>query len=151
MKNFKHAFTMVELVFVIVVIGILASVAVVKLAATRDDAMVSAGINNAKQAVIDVGTYYVAKGEFGAFNEMTNVNLIIKNKRRSFYQVEKQNCIRFQLLNQRKFPGVMTVKIDRKGPRRSEVCKAISNELATLGIAAKGKGVKHEFGGYLIN
>ena len=151
MKNFRHAFTMVELIFVIVVIGILASVAVVKLAATRDDARLAVGINNAKQAVADIGAYYTAKGEFGAFQEMTNINLIIKNKRRSFYQVEKQNCIRFQLLNQRKFPGVMTVKIERKGTRRSKVCKAVSDELATLGIAAKGKGVKHEFGGFLIN
>ncbi|MBD3794492.1 MAG: prepilin-type N-terminal cleavage/methylation domain-containing protein [Epsilonproteobacteria bacterium] len=41
MKNFKSAFTMVELVFVIVVVGILAGVAIPKLAATRDDAYIS--------------------------------------------------------------------------------------------------------------
>ena len=37
----KKAFTMIELVFVIVVIGILASIAVPKFAATRDDAIIS--------------------------------------------------------------------------------------------------------------
>jgi general secretion pathway protein G len=37
----KKAFTMIELVFVIVVIGILAAIAVPKFAATRDDAIVS--------------------------------------------------------------------------------------------------------------
>ncbi len=37
----KKAFTMVELVFVIVVIGILSAIAVPKFAATRDDAIVS--------------------------------------------------------------------------------------------------------------
>ena len=37
----KRAFTMVELIFVIVVIGILAAIAVPKLAATRDDAIIS--------------------------------------------------------------------------------------------------------------
>ncbi|MDQ7085139.1 MAG: prepilin-type N-terminal cleavage/methylation domain-containing protein [Sulfurovum sp.] len=36
----KSAFTMVELVFAIVIIGILASVAIPKLAATRDDAQI---------------------------------------------------------------------------------------------------------------
>jgi len=42
MKNrTQNAFTMVELVFVIVVIGILASIAVPKLAATRDDAVIA--------------------------------------------------------------------------------------------------------------
>ena len=37
----KKAFTMIELIFVIVIIGILASVAIPKLSATRDDAKVS--------------------------------------------------------------------------------------------------------------
>lgn len=37
----KSAFTMVELVFVIVIIGILASVAIPRLGATRDDAQIS--------------------------------------------------------------------------------------------------------------
>ncbi|HHB95265.1 MAG TPA: prepilin-type N-terminal cleavage/methylation domain-containing protein [Campylobacterales bacterium] len=41
MKNQKKAFTMIELIFVIVIIGIVASVAIPKLSATRDDAKVS--------------------------------------------------------------------------------------------------------------
>jgi general secretion pathway protein G len=40
MKYQRKAFTMVELVFVIVILGILASVAIPKLAATRDDAQI---------------------------------------------------------------------------------------------------------------
>ena len=43
MKNIKSksAFTMIELIFIIVIIGILASVAVPRLAATRDDAEIT--------------------------------------------------------------------------------------------------------------
>jgi len=37
----KKAFTMIELIFVIVVIGILSAIAVPKLAATRDDAIIT--------------------------------------------------------------------------------------------------------------
>ena len=40
----KKAFTMVELVFVIVVIGILSAIAIPKLAATRDDAHITKGV-----------------------------------------------------------------------------------------------------------
>ncbi|MBP1681696.1 MAG: pseudopilin protein [Proteobacteria bacterium] len=39
----KSAFTMIELVFVIVVLGILAAVAIPRLAVTRDDAMIVKG------------------------------------------------------------------------------------------------------------
>lgn len=58
----KKAFTMLELVFVIVVLGILASIAIPKLAATRDDAIeakvkkqinaIRTSIENLKQARI---------------------------------------------------------------------------------------------------
>jgi general secretion pathway protein G len=39
----RNAFTMIELVFVIVVLGILAAIAIPKLAATRDDAEITKG------------------------------------------------------------------------------------------------------------
>jgi len=45
--NMKKAFTMLELTFVIVIIGILSAIAIPKLAATRDDAV----ITNARAAV----------------------------------------------------------------------------------------------------
>ncbi len=41
--NKRTAFTMIELVFVIVVLGILAAIAIPKLAATRDDAQIAKG------------------------------------------------------------------------------------------------------------
>lgn len=39
----RYAFTMIELIFVIVVLGILAAVAIPKLAVTRDDAQIAKG------------------------------------------------------------------------------------------------------------
>ena len=43
MKQTRSAFTMVELIFVIVILGILSSVAISKMGATRDDAMITKG------------------------------------------------------------------------------------------------------------
>ena len=59
----KSAFTMIELIFVIVILGILAAVAIPKLSATRDDALVSKELNNANTAKQDMAAYYIAKGK----------------------------------------------------------------------------------------
>ena len=97
MKNqqSKKAFTMIELVFVIVVIGILAAVAVPRLSATRDDAIITkarvtvASVRNAlameRQKRILRGNFKVltavgnATNVFGTFYDVdgdTNVSVL---------------------------------------------------------------------------
>jgi type II secretory pathway pseudopilin PulG len=53
---------MIELIFVIVILGILAAVAVPKLAATRDDAVISMIAHNTMTAAFEVATYATAQG-----------------------------------------------------------------------------------------
>lgn len=58
----KKAFTMIELIFTIVIIGILAAVAIPKLNATRDDARISSIISDIRVLLGDLGGYYSAQG-----------------------------------------------------------------------------------------
>ena len=58
----KKGFTMIELIFVIVILGILASVAIPRLAATREDAEISATVANLRTLLSDASSYYAAKG-----------------------------------------------------------------------------------------
>ena len=74
----KKGFTMIELIFVIVILGILASVAVPRLAGTKADAEISAAVANLRTLVSDLNTYYVATGDISAattWNQITNVPL----------------------------------------------------------------------------
>ena len=79
----KKGFTMIELIFVIVILGILASVAIPRLAATRTDAEVAATVANLRTLLSDLNSYYVVKGEFGTtvkWKDITNVPLGDANK-----------------------------------------------------------------------
>lgn len=68
----KRAFTAVELVFVIVILGILAVIIVPKLAATKTDAQISKFTMDLTVYVMEIASYYTAKGEFASIIEMSH-------------------------------------------------------------------------------
>jgi general secretion pathway protein G len=70
-KRSRAAFTMIELVFVIVVIGILSAIAVPKFAATRDDAVVTKGrtaVAAMRSALASERQKRILKGDFTRIN-----------------------------------------------------------------------------------
>jgi general secretion pathway protein G len=70
----KAAFTMIELIFVIVILGILAAVAIPKLSTTRDDAEVSKNTQNIMTSVAEIAAYAVSQSEVNAdLSKMSNV------------------------------------------------------------------------------
>ena len=97
---------MIELIFVIVILGILASVAIPRLAATREDAEISTGIANLRTLLSDITTFYVAKGNFNGtkWRDITNVPLKDENGAaitsslkaigdQTYLSVNRKNCL----------------------------------------------------------
>ena len=81
----KKGFTMIELIFVIVILGILASVAIPRLAGTREDAEISSAVANLRTLLGDAASYYAVKGDFktkgsttvdAKWQELTSVPLV---------------------------------------------------------------------------
>ena len=87
----KKGFTMIELIFVIVILGILAAVAIPRLATTRDDAEIAKTATNIQTLISDLGSYYTSQGKFTTkagdnandplnLSAMTNVSNPVKAK-----------------------------------------------------------------------
>lgn len=75
MKRF--AFTMIELVFVIVVLGILAALAIPRLAATRDDAEIAKGrsdVSAIRAAIVSERQTRLLQGQSAYINQLDDAN-----------------------------------------------------------------------------
>lgn len=70
---------MIELIFVIVILGILSAAAISRLAATRDDAEISKSASNLSNLIMDLSVYYTSNGKFNSttkWRDVTRVELL---------------------------------------------------------------------------
>ncbi|AQW82372.1 type II secretion system protein [Campylobacter pinnipediorum] len=126
----KKAFTMIELVFVIVILGILSAIAVPKFLATRDDAEIVNAAKNLSTFVSDIGMHYTSRVSLSDnLEDMTNVRAIRKNEYNGNYYLmtNGKECIKIRLIPEDKInstPSYLEIT-QNEATKRDPLCQKI--------------------------
>ena len=143
---------MIELIFVIVILGILAAVAIPRLAATRDDAEVAKAATNLTTFISDIGAYYTSQATFSKLGDMSNVvvdspteltntNGVISGKATGNFLAAGKKCIKFEIVPEvatatKKTPAY--IKVADGADAAAPICKKV----LAVGTVAKMKAAE---------
>lgn len=93
-SNMKKGFTMVELIFVIVILGILASFALPRMAATRNDAEIAKFAQNLSTLITDIAAYQTSQANYDKkISNMTYVDVKDEQDYKATLNIRRKPCI----------------------------------------------------------
>ena len=146
----KQAFTMIELIFVIIILGILTSIAIPKLNATRDDAenvKIEAALRNGTNEII---TYALTQGRVesnlsamsNSFEDLESSEIAVMSP----YKVTLKsgnlaNCVTYEINS----TTLNDFEISYADPTGNSACEALQATLKKVNYNIKIRGVNVSF------
>lgn len=141
----KKGFTMIELIFVIVILGVLAAIAIPRLAATRDDAEIVKASTNLTTAISDLTAYYVSQGKFADdIMKMTNVSLERDGANVGSLKVGSAKCFNIIAYNEKlgtEYPAHIVIQ-----KSDGTMCDKVAQTLGVKALLSSGFSIKKSDG-----
>ena len=147
----KNAFSMIELIFVIVILGVLAAVAIPKLSATRDDAKVSTLAHSIVTASNEVVSY--ALSQEAVDQNITNMsNVLTKIVSTDDARLNAPNSVEFKMGSISDCVTMQTVSVGQDtnltimfGINGDALCDALQSMINLENYTIKLKGESIEY------
>jgi len=141
----RSAYTILELIFVIVIIGILASIAIIKFNLTREDSIVVERLSNIKIATNEIISYAATKNQLShnilnmsnALKLMVSENQAdLENNRSIKVKIKNTYCIKLKVEEK---DTTALVKIENINSQNN-LCKTLQNKINILNYPIQIKG-----------
>ena len=117
----KRAFSLIEIIFVIVILGIIVSFAAPKLMDTKDSAFVSTLKRDVNTAINSIQSYYLLNQKIDDIKDAINIsdtNWDIEKLKMS----DKNSCIKLEI---KKNQNIVSIDLQVDSAKDSTICKKI--------------------------
>jgi len=126
MKNRKRALSLLEMIFSIMVLAVLSSLAVPKFMEMLSDAKVSTIKQDVNTIISSIRNYYLIKGRSGTIGDIVSLNSSVWTieDTKVTYKEDEKICITIEITqNKTTFQDKISVNID---PNVGNICKRLS-------------------------